>query len=47
MKSFVKRPSVAKASLVFIKNMQKQPFVMFFKIGVLKDFLMFTRKHLC
>ena len=27
MKSFVKRPSVAKTSLVFIKNMQKQPFV--------------------
>ena len=48
MKSFVKRPSVAKASLVFIKNRCRSSLSqMFFKIGVLKDFLMFTGKHLC
>ena len=38
----------AKASLVFIKNRcRNSRWVMFFKIGVLKDFAIFTGIHLC
>ena len=44
MKSF----AAAKASLVFIKNRcRSSRSQMFFKIGVLKNFAMFTGKHLC
>ena len=44
MKSF----AAAKASLVFIKNRcRSSRSQMFFKIGVLKKFAMFTGKHLC
>ena len=44
MKSF----AAAKASLVFIKNRcRSSRSQMFFKIGVTKNFAMFTGKHLC
>ena len=45
---FMKRFAAAKASLVFIKNRcRSSRSQMFFKIGVLKKFAMFTGKHLC
>ena len=44
----MKRFAAAKASLVFIKNRcRSSRSQMFFKIGVLKKFAMFTGKHLC
>ena len=40
--------AVAKASLVFIKNICRSiRSQMFFKIGALKNFAIFTGKHLC
>ena len=45
---FMKSFAAAKASLVFIKNRcRSSRSQMFFKIGVLKKFAMFTGKHLC
>ena len=45
---FMKDFAAAKASLVFIKNIcSSSCSLIFFKIGVLKNFAMFTGKHLC
>ena len=45
---FKKSFATAKASLVFIKSRYRSSrSQMFFKIGVLKNFAMFTGKHLC
>ena len=45
---FMKSFAAAKASSAFIKNRYRSSrSQMFFKIGVVKNFAMFTRKHLC
>ena len=45
---FMKSFAAAKASSAFIKNRcRSSRSQMFFKIGVVKNFAMFTRKHLC
>ena len=45
---FMKSFAAAKASLVFIKNRYRSSrSQMFFKIGIIKHFAMFTWKHLC
>ena len=45
---FMRSFAAAKASLVFIKNRYRSSrSQMFFKIGIIKHFAMFTWKHLC